>query len=91
MGAMLVRAARMLERPGATFGSAAADLGYSSSQSFSRAIRLLTRRTPSAFFAEWTAAALLAQFRDELVAPHANVLRCFSPRDVARRTRRVAA
>jgi AraC-like DNA-binding protein len=68
--AMLVRAARELERPGATIVSVAYSLDCSSSQSFCRIVRQRTGLSPAKWRGDTTGAVMLARFRAELIVPY---------------------
>jgi len=77
--ARLVRAARLLENPGLSVASVANHLDYSSPQSFGRHVRTMMRLSAVEFRERYDGEGMLRRFREELVIPHARVLREFSP------------
>lgn len=77
--ARLARAARLLENPGCTLSAAADALEYSSAQSFGRHVRMLLGVSAAEFRRMYDAERMLTRFRDELVLPHRDRLRTFSP------------
>jgi len=77
--ARLVRAARLLENPGLSVASVANHLDYSSPQSFGRHVRSMMRLSAVEFRERYDGEGMLHRFREELVIPHAPVLRGFSP------------
>jgi AraC-like DNA-binding protein len=77
--ARLVRAARLLENPGLSVASVANHLDYSSPQSFGRHVRTMMRLSAVEFRERYDGEGMLRRFREELVIPHAAVLRAFSP------------
>jgi AraC-like DNA-binding protein len=77
--ARLVRAARLLENPGLSVASVANHLDYSSPQSFGRHVRTMMQLSAVEFRERYDGEGMLRRFREELVIPHAPVLRAFSP------------
>ena len=77
--ARLARAARLLENPGCTLAAAADLLDYSSAQSFGRHVRTQLGVGAAEFRRSFDSAAMLARFQEELVLPHRERLRVFSP------------
>ena len=77
--ARLVRAARLLENPGLSVASVANHLDYSSPQSFGRHVRTMLQLSAVEFRERYDGEGMLRRFREELVIPHAPVLRGFSP------------
>jgi AraC-like DNA-binding protein len=77
--ARLVRAARLLENPGLSVASVANHLDYSSPQSFGRHVRTMMQISAVEFRERYDGEGMLRRFREELVMPHAAVLRGFSP------------
>lgn len=77
--ARLARAARLLENPGCTLAAAADLLDYSSAQSFGRHLRTVLGVSAAEFRRSHDAARMLARFQAELVLPHQETLRAFSP------------
>jgi len=77
--ARLVRAARLLENPGLSVASVANHLDYSSPQSFGRHVRTMLELSAVEFRERYDGEGMLHRFREELVIPHAEVLRGFSP------------
>lgn len=77
--ARLVRAASLLEEPGASVSGVATVLQYSSAQAFSRHLALQTGLGVSTFRRTCDGQSMLARFRHELVLRHMAVLRTFSP------------
>lgn len=77
--ARLVRAARLLENPGLSVASVANHLDYSSPQSFGRHVRTMMQLSAVEFRERYDGEGMLRRFREELVIPHATVLRAFSP------------
>lgn len=77
--ARLVHAARVFENPGLSVANVAYHLEYSSPQSFSRHVRTLLRVTAQEFRQSYDGEGMLQRFRDELILPHLEVLRQFSP------------
>ena len=77
--ARLVRAARLLENPGLSVASVANHLDYSSPQSFNRHVRTMLELSAVEFRERYDGEGMLHRFREELVIPHAEVLRSFSP------------
>ena len=77
--ARLVRAARLLENPGLSVASVANHLDYSSPQSFGRHVRTMMQLSAVEFRERYDGEGMLRRFREELVIPHAVVLRAFSP------------
>ena len=77
--ARLVRAARLLENPGLSVASVANHLDYSSPQSFGRHVRTMMQISAVEFRERYDGEGMLRRFREELVIPHAEVLRGFTP------------
>jgi len=77
--ARLVHAARVFENPGLSVANVSYHLEYSSPQSFSRHVRTLLRITAQEFRQSYDGEGMLQRFRDELILPHLDVLRHFSP------------
>lgn len=77
--ARLVRAARLLENAGLSIANVANHLDYSSPQSFGRHVRTMLSLTAVEFRQRYDGEGLLRRFREELVLPHAAVLRRFTP------------
>jgi AraC-like DNA-binding protein len=77
--ARLVRAASLLEEPGASVSGVAIALDYSSPQAFSRHVELQTGLTVPDFRRTHDGRAMLARFREELVLRYMGTLRTFSP------------
>lgn len=77
--ARLVRAARLLENAGLSVANVANHLDYSSPQSFGRHVRTMLSLTAVEFRQRYDGEGLLRRFREELVLPHAAVLRRFTP------------
>jgi hypothetical protein len=77
--ARLTRAAHLLHTPAWTVAAVADQLEYSSAQGFSRHLHLLLGVRPAEFRRRYDAAAMLARFDTELLAPHHDVLRTFWP------------
>lgn len=80
--ARLVLAAHLLEQPGVSVASASNELDYSSPQTFGRHVRTLLGLTAVRFRQRYDGEGMLQRFRDELVLPHLERLRAFSPVDV---------
>jgi len=77
--ARLVRAAQLFENPGLSVANVANRLDYSSPQSFGRHIRGLVRMTAVEFRHRYDGEGMLQRFREELVLPYLDTLRCFTP------------
>jgi AraC-like DNA-binding protein len=77
--ARLIRAAKLFENPGLSIASVANYLDYSSPQSFGRHVRTLMKMSPVVFRETYDGIGMLQYFRNELVLPHADVLRSFRP------------
>ncbi|HLV25355.1 MAG TPA: helix-turn-helix domain-containing protein [Gemmatimonadales bacterium] len=77
--ARLTRAARLFENPGLSIAAVANALEYSSPQSFGRHVRTLLGLTASGFRERYDGTGMLNRFRDELILPHRDTLRTFSP------------
>lgn len=77
--ARLVWAARLGESPALSLSTIAHRLDASSPQSFQRTVRTLTGLPASEFRRRFNGAAMLDQFRAELVAPYREALRDFDP------------
>ena len=72
--ARLVRAARLLENPGLSIADAAAQLEYSSAQSFGRHVKTVLGLTAGEFRRAHHGRSMLLRFRDELLRPHRDAL-----------------
>jgi AraC-like DNA-binding protein len=77
--ARLTRAARLLENAGCSLTSVAHHLDYSSAQSFGRHVRTLLGVTAAEFRRRYDGETAFQRFREDLVLPHLDVLRNFSP------------
>ena len=77
--ARLVRAARLFENPGLSVANVADHLEYSSPQSFGRHVRTMLQLTAVEFRRRYDGEGMFERFRAELVTPHLEVLRAFSP------------
>lgn len=77
--ARLTRAARLFENPGLSIAAVANALEYSSPQSFGRHVRTLLGLTAGMFRDRYDGTGMLNRFREELVLPHRETLRRFSP------------
>lgn len=77
--ARLARAARLLENRSATLAAVADQLEYSSAQSFGRHVRMLLDLSAAEFRRTHDAERMLARFREDLVVPYRDRLRCFVP------------
>lgn len=77
--ARLTRAARLFENPGLSVANVANHLDYSSPQSFGRHVRSLLQVTAVEFRERYDGEGMLQRFRQELVLPHQEVLRAFTP------------
>lgn len=77
--ARLVQAARIFENPGLSVANVANHLEYSSPQSFGRHVRTLLGMTALEFRQRYDGEGMLQRFREELVVPYLDVLRCFNP------------
>jgi AraC-like DNA-binding protein len=77
--ARLVRAAQLFENPGLSIANIADRLDYSSPQSFGRHVRGLIKITAVEFRQRYDGEGMLQKFRSDLVLPHLDVLRTFSP------------
>jgi AraC-like DNA-binding protein len=77
--ARLVRAAALFENPGLSITQVANTLDYSSPQSFGRHVHTMLGLTAVAFRREYDGARMLDRFFEELIDPHAHVLRMFRP------------
>ena len=86
--ARLVRATRLLENPGLSVASVANHLDYSSPQSFGRHVRTLLGLTAVELRERYDGEGMLERFRAELVLPHVETLRRFSPLTAAPPARR---
>jgi len=89
--ARLVRAARLLENGGLSVANVADHLEYSSPQSFGRHIRAQLGMTASEFRRRYDGEGMLHRFRQELVLPHQERLRAFSPFSPRQRPSEIAA
>ena len=87
--ARLVRAARLLENPGLSVANVANHLDYSSPQSFGRHVRTLLRITAGDFRRAYDSDGMVRLFREELVLPHLEKLKCLHPVSMERERRRV--
>lgn len=79
--ARLVRAADLFENPGHSVASVANGLEYSSPQSFGRHVRTVLGITAVEFRLRFDGRTMLQRFREELVLPHLDALRRFTPLD----------
>jgi AraC-like DNA-binding protein len=86
--ARLVRAARLFENPGFSVANIANHLDYSSPQSFGRHVRTILGLTAVQFRRSYDGAAMLLHFRESLVLPYAESLRCLRPLSASGRARR---
>lgn len=77
--ARLVRAARLLENPGCSLTAVAHALEYSSAQSFGRHVRATLGCSPGELRRRYDGERLFARFRADLIVPHLDVLRAFTP------------
>ena len=77
--ARLVRAARLLENAGLSVANVSNHLDYSSPQSFGRHVRTMLGLTAVEFRQRYDGEGMLRRFREDLVIPHASVLRRFTP------------
>ena len=77
--ARLVRAARLLENAGLSVANVSNHLDYSSPQSFGRHVRTMLGLTAVEFRQRYDGEGMLRRFREDLVIPHAGVLRRFTP------------
>jgi AraC-like DNA-binding protein len=77
--ARLVRAARLFENSGLSIANVANHLDYSSPQSFGRHVRTLMCMTALEFRRRYDGEGMLHYFREQLVLPHATILRQFRP------------
>ena len=77
--ARLTQAARLFENPGLSVANVANHLDYSSPQSFGRHVRTLLHMAAVEFRKRYDGEGMLRRFREELVLPHLDVLRRFSP------------
>jgi AraC-like DNA-binding protein len=77
--ARLIRAAKLFENPGLSIASVANYLDYSSPQSFGRHVRTVMKMSPVTFRETYDGVGMLQFFRNELVLPHADILRAFKP------------
>ena len=77
--ARLAWAAKLAEAPAVTVADVAHRLGASSTQAFSRALRLHIGLSPREFRRRFTGASLLAHYRATLVTPHRERLLTFDP------------
>jgi AraC-like DNA-binding protein len=77
--ARLVQAARVFENPGLSVSNVANHLEYSSPQSFSRHVRTMLHMTAVSFRQHYDGEGMLQRFREELILPHLEVLRRFTP------------
>ncbi len=75
----LVRAARLLENVGLSVTGVARKLDYSSPQAFSRHVRCVLGMSPVRFREMYDGSMMLQKFREELILPHLDTLRCFRP------------
>ena len=77
--ARLVRAARLMENGGLSVANVADHLEYSSPQSFGRHVRAQLGLTATELRQRYDGEGMLHRFRQELVLPHHESLRRFSP------------
>lgn len=77
--ARLVQAARAFENPGLSVCNVANHLEYSSPQSFGRHVRTLLHMTAVGFRQHYDGEGMLQRFREELLLPHLEILRRFTP------------
>jgi AraC-like DNA-binding protein len=77
--ARLTRAARLFENAGLSVANVANHLDYSSPQSFGRHVRTLLRLTAVQFRERYDGEGMLLRFREELIFPHVETLRVFTP------------
>jgi AraC-like DNA-binding protein len=77
--ARLVRAARVLENPGLSIADVSNHLDYSSPQSFGRHVRTMLSLTAVEFRQRYDGESMVRRFREELVLPHRETLRSFTP------------
>ena len=77
--ARLTRAARLFENSGLSVANVANHLDYSSPQSFGRHVRTLLRLTAVQFRERYDGEGMLQRFREDLVLPHLETLRDFTP------------
>ena len=77
--ARLIRAAKLFENAGFSVANVANNLEYSSPQSFGRHVRIVMRMSPVQFRKSFDAEKMTIFFREELILPHRERLRTFSP------------
>lgn len=77
--ARLIRAAKLFENAGFSVANVANHLEYSSPQSFGRHVRTVMNMSPVHFRRQFDSGKMTTFFREELVLPHREVLRKFSP------------
>jgi AraC-like DNA-binding protein len=77
--ARLVRAAYLFENSGLSVASVSNMLDYSSPQSFGRHVRTILGLTAVQFRQRYTGQRMFEHFREELVLPHLDTLRSFTP------------
>jgi len=77
--ARLVRAAHLFENRGFSVANIANHLEYSSPQSFGRHVRTILHMTAVEFRDRYDGIRMFDRFREELVLPHAHLLRRLSP------------
>ncbi len=77
--ARLVRAARLFENPGFSVANVANHLDYSSPQSFGRHVRTLLNLSALEFRERYDGTGMFEHFRDALIIPHLEKLRCLRP------------
>jgi AraC-like DNA-binding protein len=77
--ARLVQVARIFENPGLSVANVANHLDYSSPQSFGRHVRTLLHMTALEFRQRYDGEGMLRRFREELIVPHLDTLRTFTP------------
>lgn len=77
--ATFTRAARLFELPGFTLVRVAAAVGVGTHQSFTRMCRHVLGITTAEFRRRYTGADMLDRYRRELILPHRDTLRAFSP------------
>lgn len=77
--ARLAFVAHAMEEPGVSVAGASNGMDYSSPQAFGRHVRTLLGLTAVQFRRKYDGEGMLQRFRDELVIPHAETLRTFTP------------
>lgn len=87
--ARLVFAARLFENPGLSIARVAAELDYSSSQSFGRHVRHTLSITAQQFRDRYDSRGMLQRLRDDIIAPHRQRWLAFDPLASGRGARRL--